>query len=649
MARLADELRRTYLTRLDSLRRLVDGLHGSLEPSKAGLRAALGLVREYPGSAEKALAAQWDVDPAGRLEATRTYLTHLADVASLVETWFARGGELGVPKSLSRAVDREFEQLRSKRRAVLAVGPPANFEAYIPDLYASLFLQLSSRSAIPRREDFPTFAMIQVPRLEGGQSMWRPLVIGHEVAHLALADKRQVAARVDMTDDLNSEKAGRLTVPGAYAAHFDPVPAVLLNGLAGTWLEELLCDAYAVRRFGPAAIAAMGTFLEAVGGFDLFGDHPPGWTRLRLMFRWLGPVTSKSLRDLLEPWKERLNESRPTLTPWAAFLDRTMDRHADEIASALDHWPARYPSERRAARIDWVAQRLSVGVVSDTYRPTAGPPQPLLESDVLNAAWVAWSQGTNFPVERLGTRALETIEFNRLLWAANTAVPEDEDADEGLKVAASSANVGYGGVIPAKEVRERFAGGAAGQIVVSPEPQALSGSAMDIRLGNRFIVFEPSGTASFDPIAADTDPRVLQGSVEKDWGEDFVLHPGELVLASSLEYLSLPGDVTCLVVTRSSYGRLGLVTATAVLVHPYFQGCLTLELVNLGRVPLVLTPGERVGQLVFLRVHEPAPPPAEPEKYRCPTGPEFSKVRDDRDARLLAWIRSQTRGRPAVE
>lgn len=648
MALLADELRRMYMSRLQTLEGLVDGLHGRLEPSRAGLRAALGLVREYPGAARTALDVQWDLDPAGRTEAVRMYLTHLSDVANLVETWFAKGGDIGAPKSLARAVDREFEALRSRRRAVLAIGPPSNFETYIPDLYDSLFRNLSSRSSLPPRADFPTFAMIQVPRLEGGQALWRPLVIGHEVAHLALGDRPNVVSRVDLSGALASERAQKLSVPGQYQALFDPVPTVLLNAIAGRWLEELLCDAYAVRRFGPAAAAAMGTFLEAVGGFERFGEHPPGWTRMQLMLRWLGPVRSPSLRGLLEPWEQRLKEGQPTLPPWAMFLGRTMEQHSDEIMAALQRWPARYDVDRRAAGVVWSARRLGVGVPSDVIRRPGGRVEPLLDADVLNGAWVAWSSGTPFPVERLTTKALESIEFSRLLRAADQAVQDDEDELDPLSLEENTANHGYGGVMPAAEVRHRFAEGAAGQIVVSPEPQRLSGSAMDVRLGNRFIVFEPSGTASFDPIKADTDPRVLQGAVEKDWGEEFVLHPGELVLAAVLEYISLPGDVACLVVTRSSYGRLGLVTATAVLVHPYFQGCLTLELVNLGRVPLVLSPGERVGQLVFLRVHEPVPPPSGREKYRCPTGPEFSKVREDRDAKLLAWVRSRTRdGSPA--
>ncbi len=198
--------------------------------------------------------------------------------------------------------------------------------------------------------------MIQVPRLEGGQAMWRPLVIGHEVAHLALADRPGVLSKVDLTEELTRAQEQRITVPGEYAALFDPVPAVLLNAIAGRWLEELLCDAYAIRRFGPAAVASIATFLEAVGAFDSFGEHPPGWTRLRLMLRWLGPITSPSLRNLMQPWQERLKEGRPPLPRWAMFLHRTMEQHADNIANALDRWPQAYNAERRVSRIDWAAK-----------------------------------------------------------------------------------------------------------------------------------------------------------------------------------------------------------------------------------------------------------------------------------------------------
>lgn len=103
----------------------------------------------------------------------------------------------------------------------------------------------------------------------------------------------------------------------------------------------------------------------------------------------------------------------------------------------------------------------------------------------------------------------------------------------------------------------------------------------------------------------------MQSLIRKGWGESFYLHPGELVLAATLEYIVMPADLTAQVITRSSYGRLGLLSATAVQVHPDFHGCLTLELVNLGEMPLAITPGERVAQLMFFTMTEDYLAPAD--------------------------------------
>jgi deoxycytidine triphosphate deaminase len=109
------------------------------------------------------------------------------------------------------------------------------------------------------------------------------------------------------------------------------------------------------------------------------------------------------------------------------------------------------------------------------------------------------------------------------------------------------------------------------------------------------------------------------------------------VLAATLEYVVLPGDLGAQVITRSSYGRLGLITATAIQIHPLFRGCLTLELVNLGALPISLYPGERVAQLVLSVATPPLIGTLEP-KYDCATRPEFSRVRKDRDAGILRHL-----------
>lgn len=194
------------------------------------------------------------------------------------------------------------------------------------------------------------------------------------------------------------------------------------------------------------------------------------------------------------------------------------------------------------------------------------------------------------------------------------------------------------GTLSSAAIRERLDPRHSDPLVVTPFiDSSLKGVGLDIRLGRRFIVFTKSGTGYFDPLNEESDPRTMQEKVERWWSEQFIIHPGELVLACTLEYFVMPRDLSCQVITRSSYGRLGLLTATAVLVHPNFKGCLTLELVNLGALPIALIPGSRIAQLTFQFVAPPVKPPKddEDEKYYCPTGPEFSKVNEDRDFPVL--------------
>lgn len=75
------------------------------------------------------------------------------------------------------------------------------------------------------------------------------------------------------------------------------------------------------------------------------------------------------------------------------------------------------------------------------------------------------------------------------------------------------------------------------------------------------------------------------------FGQEFVLHPMTFVLAASLEWIRLPANLAAYVVGKSSWGRCGLIIATATGVHPGFYGCLTLELSNVGEIPVAVKPG----------------------------------------------------------
>lgn len=85
------------------------------------------------------------------------------------------------------------------------------------------------------------------------------------------------------------------------------------------------------------------------------------------------------------------------------------------------------------------------------------------------------------------------------------------------------------------------------------------------------------------------------------FGREFILHPRSFVLAVTLEWIRLPRNLAAYVVGKSSWGRRGLIIATAIGVHPGFTGCLTLELTNVGEVPISIKPGMLICQLF---VHE---------------------------------------------
>lgn len=130
------------------------------------------------------------------------------------------------------------------------------------------------------------------------------------------------------------------------------------------------------------------------------------------------------------------------------------------------------------------------------------------------------------------------------------------------------------------------------------EDSQITESTIDIRLGNDFIVTKRGALASVDP-ASEINPTSSQSMHRNNLREKFYLHPNELVLANTLEYFCLPNTVSGYVTSRSSWGRAGLVIATATIIHPGFRGTITLELLNLGEVPMVLYPGLAVAQIAL--------------------------------------------------
>lgn len=170
--------------------------------------------------------------------------------------------------------------------------------------------------------------------------------------------------------------------------------------------------------------------------------------------------------------------------------------------------------------------------------------------------------------------------------------------------------------------------------LLNPKDQ-IGDASIDVRLGSEFIVIKKRALRSLDFREHASIRRNIRGYQERvriEYTRGFVLHPNQLVLGSTLEYVKLPTTVGCHVIGRSSWGRLGLVIETASAVAPCFSGAITLELLNVGEVPIVLYPGVRIAQLVF---HSTSSTTTYSGRYKNPTGPQFSRVYDDKD--LSYW------------
>src|SRR3954466_7250201 len=132
----------------------------------------------------------------------------------------------------------------------------------------------------------------------------------------------------------------------------------------------------------------------------------------------------------------------------------------------------------------------------------------------------------------------------------------------------------------------------------------LQPSSIDVRLDRYFRVFQNSRYTHIDPREQQDE---LTTPVEPEGDDPFVLHPGEFVLGSTFEAISLPDDLAGRLEGKSSLGRLGLLThSTAGFIAPGFSGHITLELSNVANLPITLWPGMKIGQLCLFRLATPA-------------------------------------------
>jgi dCTP deaminase len=167
-----------------------------------------------------------------------------------------------------------------------------------------------------------------------------------------------------------------------------------------------------------------------------------------------------------------------------------------------------------------------------------------------------------------------------------------------------------------------------GQIGIEPyDEDLLQPSSVDVRVDRFFRVFH---NARYPYIDVKQPMEELTELVEVGEDEPFILHPGEFVLGSTLERITLPDDLVARLEGKSSLGRLGLlIHSTAGFIDPGWDGHVTLELSNVANLPITIYYGMKIGQLSFVQLSEPAERPYGTgvlgSKYQGQEGPTPSR------------------------
>ena len=181
-------------------------------------------------------------------------------------------------------------------------------------------------------------------------------------------------------------------------------------------------------------------------------------------------------------------------------------------------------------------------------------------------------------------------------------------------------------------------------LVITPPPDLVrlkkSGSAsVDLRLGTWFLALRQARMTCLD-ISESLPEAKLTKTQYVRFGDYYYLHAGSFVLGVTLEWVRLPRNLAAYVIGRSSWGRRGLIIATATGVHPGFTGCLTLELTNVGNIPIAISPGMEVCQLFVHQVSRGESKATDQSAFLGSRKPSLGSIKQDSVARKLAkWKR----------
>lgn len=219
MEALAGELRRAIRQRGLALAERIAHLRGTLPDDRLALAGVLDLFAVFPPALDAVVEQEWDRNPQpeSRVQLLRPLLRHVTDVATFVDEWLAHTGTPSVPLYLLDAVQRACATMEvGEQRAVIAQGPADNFTTVVRPLENILFGKLGPLCPSVPPQLVSAFALMRAPRLEGTSALWHPILLGHELGHIAVR-AHDVMAKLDLRSHFDLARAATISVPGSGA------------------------------------------------------------------------------------------------------------------------------------------------------------------------------------------------------------------------------------------------------------------------------------------------------------------------------------------------------------------------------------------------------------------------------------------------
>ncbi|MBI4186658.1 MAG: dCTP deaminase [Chloroflexi bacterium] len=615
-----------------------------------------------------------------------TYNKHRKDLEEQILDFIPLMDHFAQPFEIVEPIKASIRKFEPSFALILRSYSQDNYELYARGGLYESYVNILSTYVPDKYRVFKTpkwFVFLSFPRIHSRDVLRHVITVSHEMLHLrdrVLGITSDLLSEIQiLPEDIKSLVEQIRTVPlpterpllppltmgEIYSPHdIERGTKEVCSKILENWLSEIIADLLATRIFGPAFFFSLAHLSLSLGAMDQHSlSHPSSRLRLRTMLevlRNLGYMkkgtTDQVVYSELEEWDAYLKEEvspisiPPDIGRHFRIAESKVEATKTTIMAKAEQVTASetYDTDVFQSEVPKLVELLCTGVSPAEIKENKSI-KPARLASILNAGYIVFlahlsrlntmlggHRDNHLVVSKLNDLLLHAIQASTIpqQWRQWRDKRHIEEANGKESVEAETTE--RTGAPSAVELLNKiFASNLNDQMVITPQlkPDPRDGT-FDLHLGTKFLLFRLTRYGIIDPSTiTEEQTHELLERLQLRLGEEIILHPGQLLLASTLEYISMPPDLGASVVTRSSYGRLGLVTATSIFVHPGYKGCLTLELTNVGNSPIVLRPGERIAQLAF-EYHIPSKKPFT-SKYLLATGPEFPKMWEDFDHKFL--------------